>query len=120
MPSFGGTFAAHRRELRIRESAFPRLEEDHNHLCAGRRASGCGTGAPPWLALWTWSVRWGSYLSGCGGPSVRPRGGDLSAGVGERGEEAVMQISNAGLNLIKIDEGFKPHLYNCRRFARRS
>jgi lysozyme len=25
----------------------------------------------------------------------------------------MMQISNAGLNLIKTDEGFKPHLYNC-------
>jgi lysozyme len=24
-----------------------------------------------------------------------------------------MQISNAGLNLIKADEGFKPHMYNC-------
>jgi GH24 family phage-related lysozyme (muramidase) len=24
-----------------------------------------------------------------------------------------MQISNLGLNLIKSDEGFKPHLYNC-------
>jgi lysozyme len=24
-----------------------------------------------------------------------------------------MQISNAGLNLIKTAEGFKPHLYNC-------
>ncbi|MCU1247102.1 MAG: phage-related lysozyme (muraminidase) [Edaphobacter sp.] len=24
-----------------------------------------------------------------------------------------MQISNAGLNLIKTDEGFKPHLYDC-------
>ncbi|WP_433963682.1 lysozyme [Tunturiibacter gelidiferens] len=24
-----------------------------------------------------------------------------------------MQLSNAGLNLIKTGEGFKPHLYNC-------
>jgi len=24
-----------------------------------------------------------------------------------------MQISNTGLNLIKLDEGFRPHLYNC-------
>ncbi|MCU1251547.1 MAG: hypothetical protein JWQ49_4576 [Edaphobacter sp.] len=24
-----------------------------------------------------------------------------------------MQISNAGLSLIKKDEGFKAHLYNC-------
>jgi lysozyme len=25
----------------------------------------------------------------------------------------MMQLSNAGLNLIKTNEGFKPHLYNC-------
>jgi GH24 family phage-related lysozyme (muramidase) len=24
-----------------------------------------------------------------------------------------MQISNVGLNLIKVDEGFEPRLYNC-------
>ena len=28
-------------------------------------------------------------------------------------KEIKMQLSNAGLNLIKTGEGFKPHLYNC-------
>jgi lysozyme len=38
---------------------------------------------------------------------------DLCVGLGGKRGEEVMQISNAGLNLIKADEGFKSHLYNC-------
>jgi GH24 family phage-related lysozyme (muramidase) len=33
--------------------------------------------------------------------------------MGGHAGKKIMQISNTGLNLIKMDEGFKPRLYNC-------